>query len=100
MSLFDTAEYKDYLVATQSERLSSTRRRTLRNEQTIARGYHPITNLPLAGRGTCGECKWALADKREYKKCGLNYPVHVTCGPATDLRLKWPACRAFEARTE
>jgi hypothetical protein len=66
-----------------------------RQERLLRAGKHPMNGLPLrAEGGTCGDCahlvrkKWAGT----YFKCrkGDN-----TNGPATDVRLKWPACELW-----
>jgi len=45
----------------------------------------------------CWECRHLIAFHydRAYYKCGL---TRWTSGPATDWRLKWTACGAFEER--
>lgn len=73
-------------------KLSVDRRRTLRNESLLARGLHPVSRRALRGEGTCGECAHCYRHGR-YIKCDLN----STSGPATDIRLKWPACVSFSA---
>lgn len=76
--------------------LSATRRRTIRNRELIARGIHPVTRVPLARNGeTCGTCAlsgWVRMGNK-YLKCSLN----KTGGPATDLRVFWPACEKWKA---
>lgn len=71
-------------------KLSVDRRRTLRNEALSARGLHPVSRRGLRSEGTCGECNHVTRHGR-YIKCDLN----ATGGPATDIRLKWPACVSF-----
>lgn len=46
---------------------------------------------------TCGSCRHAHArgPRRNYWKCGR---VKATCGHATDIRKKTPACRKWEAQ--
>jgi hypothetical protein len=100
VSLFETAEYTSPAAQLLDERLSAGRRRTLRNQVRIANGFHPVTKLPLVGTGTCGECRLCIgrALGKTYFKCGLDGDRYITCGPATDIRLKWPACTGFEPR--
>ena len=65
----------------------------------VQRGRHPL-GLPLLRAkgegperfGNCGHrCTQSMS--RTYHKCGL-FPV--TNGPATDLRLGWPACMSYK----
>lgn len=76
--------------------LSAQRRRTIRNRAFIKNGIHPVTRLPLARNGeTCGTCAlsgWVRMGGR-YFKCSLN----KTSGPATDLRVFWPACEKWKS---
>lgn len=77
------------------EKLSATRRRTIRQRQAIASGFHPLTGRPLrAEGGTCGDCTHCYARRfdKTYYKCDL---VTETNGPGTDLRLSWPACSGY-----
>lgn len=68
-------------------------RRTQRRDALLAVGVHPTTGARLAGNGeTCGSCAHLGANEhncRTYWKCTK---VYVTSGPATDVRLSWPAC--------
>jgi hypothetical protein len=71
---------------------SATKRRTQRNEAMIAKGLHPFGPPLRQPRGeTCGTCRFAQAVRMAgtYWKCEKMQNTH---GPATDLRLKWPAC--------
>lgn len=76
---------------------SDTARRTRRNNESLARGRHPVTKLNLlesAPPRTCGECAHHEVHRyaKTYHKCELNR----SSGPATDIRVSWPACTAFE----
>lgn len=69
-------------------------RLTARHSAAIARGIHPLTGIGLANNGkTCGDCVHAFAYRR-YWKCDTR---PITSGAATDIRVGWPACKAFEA---
>lgn len=74
--------------------------RTERNHARIKRGIHPFGG-PLANNGkTCGDCAFVLAhsqSRNRYFKCSQ---FGVTRGPATDLRLSWPACAQFKERPD
>lgn len=68
----------------------------------FARGIHPVTKMPLLGADVqppggarCGNCDHLRSHTlaKTYYKCGA---VKMTGGPATDVRLKWPACTAWE----
>lgn len=76
-------------------KVSTDRRRTLRNQALLDRGLHPVSRRALRGDGTCGECTHCTRHGR-YIKCDLN----STSGPGTDIRLKWPACVSFRDKGE
>jgi hypothetical protein len=75
--------------------------RTKRRNELLAAGVHPTTRLRLrepAGE-TCGSCDYRLAintGKRTFHKCSA---VPMTHGPATDVRLSWPACGGWTEAT-
>lgn len=95
MSLFDTGPPVEPPV-----KLSADARRTIRNRQLIANGTHPVTRLRLVDNGqTCGNCVHSGAQggvAGTYYKCGAQNGRYITGGPATDIRLKWPACVLWE----
>lgn len=74
---------------------SAGQRRTERNNRALAEGYHPVSGRRLIYVGaTCGGCghhglQGGVAGR--YHKCELN----LTGGPATDIRVSWPACTAW-----
>lgn len=80
--------------------LSPDQRRTIRRNEMLAAGIHPTTKLPLRQLGgeTCRTC--ALLRRRKlggtYWKCSA---VYMTGGPATDVRVSWPACTKWEPTT-
>lgn len=78
-------------------KLSRGRKLTIRNDDLIARGIHPITRVPTIDTGaTCKTCVHHFANRfrvKTYHKCALN----CTGGPGTDLRVGWPACTRYEA---
>jgi len=60
--------------------------------QRLAQGLHPLGHAKLAGiNETCGTCSHVRIRQRSgrYIKCNQ---VPMTGGPASDVRLKWPAC--------
>lgn len=90
------------------EPLSADRRRTLRRQEALAAGYHPTTGrkLLLAPEGvtqlTCGDCAHHVLNgghARTYHKC-TKYPGGPTGGPASDVRVAWPACDLFTTNPE
>jgi hypothetical protein len=91
MTLFDPGA-----PAPPPEKLSADRRRTIRNRQLIDGGTHPVTRLRLADNGeTCGTCEHSGTQggvAGTYWKCGAQNGRYITGGPATDIRLSWPAC--------
>jgi hypothetical protein len=95
------------------ETLSADRARTLRQQQNVAAGFHPLTLGPLhpsavrtatrddaPGRPfTCGTCTHR-APSRGYPKCwvdtGPGNAGRITSGPGTDVRAWWPACPDYD----
>jgi hypothetical protein len=76
---------------------SAEERRTARRRALLAAGIHPTTKVKLrtpAGE-TCSTCQHLAARRlgRTYYKCDT---VEITGGPATDVRLSWPACERWE----
>lgn len=72
--------------------LSADRKRTIRNRYLLENNTHPTTKLPLLGNGeTCGSCDHHFIRRlsRIYHKCEM---VEATGGPASDVRVGWPAC--------
>lgn len=66
----------------------------------IERGLHPHNGLPVrqpAGE-TCGSCEHHRVKRWSgtYHKCAL---TPDTRGPATDIRVRWPACEKWRANT-
>lgn len=64
----------------------------------IKNGFHPFgLRLREPRDKVCGDCRHANSHERvkKYYKCLLS---RVSCGPATDLRLSWPACEKFESK--
>jgi hypothetical protein len=58
----------------------------------LAAGMHPLGHAKLAGNSeTCGTCSHVRIRQLggRYIKCRM---VPMTGGPASDVRLKWPAC--------
>lgn len=79
--------------------LSDQRRRTLRQRQRIERGLHPLANGPINASGeTCGSCAHCVGHRQaqSWYKCAL-IGGHSN---ATDIRLSWPACSAWKAKTD
>lgn len=90
-------------------KLSADRRRTIRQTQLLAAGWHPLGRrlhadaAPADDRQApgrrCGNCFHRTpAGGRHYPKCMLN-PSDVTNGPATDCRGWWPGCAAHTPAT-
>jgi hypothetical protein len=100
--LFDAEPYQ----VTPAPELGVDARRTLRQLEVLATGYHPVSRLKLhpdappaqdrrASGPRCGDCAHLFRKVKgsTYLKCGEN----ATGGPATDLRAWWPACAAWKA---
>jgi hypothetical protein len=63
----------------------------------LAMGVHPLCGEALGPNvRTCGECchQRDVMLAGTYHKCGRGPLTH---GPATDVRMGWPACEWFEA---
>lgn len=92
--------FPDVPSAPVEPKLSADRRRTLRRSELLAKGVHPATKLHLldgeVSRFTCGDCRYAMRWGWRSKKFWKCQKVVNTNGPATDIRISWPACEAFE----
>jgi len=79
--------------------LSADARRTAQRRNLLAAGMHPATRVALLPGRTCAECAHVrvAVHVRRYYKCEL---AGLTHGPATDIRLSWPACVRFTVRRE
>lgn len=104
-----------------AEDLSPDRRRTIRQQQDISNGKHPLTGGPLHPEAskqrtsrygkrdpfTCGSCYFREVHKYHdtgYPKCWFPNPAagadappariytRVSHGAASDVRAWWPAC--------
>lgn len=68
---------------------------------TKAKRGQPKGNAAPIGSGpdgeTCLTCEHSYCVKlgKTYHKCGL---VKATCGPGTDIRLKWTACSRWQKK--
>jgi hypothetical protein len=71
-------------------KLSVDQRRTIRRAAALADGRHPLMGGPVDPDHTCGDCTHHFSHTRNgtWHKCELN----ATGGPATDIRVSWPAC--------
>jgi hypothetical protein len=97
--LFSTEPTPRELLTAISPTLSTGKstdiRRRIRQEEMIAKGFHPLTRRKLIeGDLHCRDCANAFRHSR-YWKC---QHVPMTFGPGTDLRLKWPACELFKPK--
>lgn len=70
----------------------------------VTLGRHP-TGFALAGADhpgqghTCGDCAHHYVRQLagRYHKCDL---IRATGGPASDIRVRWPACEHWEAEAQ
>lgn len=99
MTLFDPGPPN---ITEQDQKLSATQRLTQRRNTMLAAGTHPTTRrplLPVSGQTgpTCGGCEHHLVKHRgnTYHKCA-KAKGGLTGGPASDVRVSWPACVLFE----
>ena len=107
-------------------KLSTDRRRTLRQKAALEHGRHPLALLgaplrlhpdaaPADDRKApglrCGGCAFIERNAWDYLKCirgrsgeigtpSFRRGPYETHGPATELRAWWSACERFEARPE
>lgn len=82
------------------EDLSYTRKLTIRRLVLLSRGINPATgkDTVLDGR-RCRDCPYLSVNhrsRRNYYKCQKN-PRGITFGPATDIRVSWPACELIDS---
>jgi len=74
-------------------------RRTARQRQMVAAGWHPLTRgRARPDLGHCGTCAHRVLvghHDRTYPKCDVGPTTH---GAATDVRAHWPACDRWERR--
>jgi len=81
---------------------SSDTRRTARHRAALERGVHPLglallrdapdpadRTAPGPRCGSCDHRYLQVGTAKTYFKCEVR---HVTRGPATDVRMWWPAC--------
>jgi len=83
------------VVPSAEDKVSYGRRLTARKNAAIASGTNPVSGFPIddeyqAEGLTCGDCFNHIAGR--FHKCRLNN----TGGPATDIRVSWPACTEWE----
>lgn len=104
MATIEEVEQAARLWAAQQKQAKSGKRRaarinyTERAKEYIAQGMHPVTGRPLLGSETCGSCAFAVKvghGARDYWKCGSEGGRFNTHSEASDIRLKWPACKSW-----
>lgn len=80
---------------------SPDQRRTRRRREMLADGINPASKRALLweSRATCGDCEHHFTHRtnRTFHKCA-KAPGGPTGGPATDVRVSWPACVLYEER--
>lgn len=87
------------------EGLSYEARLTIRRKADLDNGIHPTTKLHLAPEGhdahshTCGDCRHHFEYRagKTHHKCHLA-KAGLAHGPLSDVRVRWPACTAWEAQ--
>jgi len=91
-------------------KLSTDRRRTIRQLNLLRRGRHPIGNARLhpdappaddrdAPGPRCGSCWYRelLHRSRAWPKCTKHDGIWVTHSASSDVRAWWPACVDYSA---
>ncbi len=65
--------------------------------RNVARGRHPMGHELGPEESRCGTCKHVFVRQcsKTYFKCEK---CRVTCGSATDIRLKWRGCALWEEK--
>lgn len=91
-----------YLRASKPKGESYGRRVTKAKNGAIARGINPGSGLELlqGTDKTCGHCWHAISvsgRKGKFWKCELG---RLSNSATTDIRLSWPACKAFSATND
>lgn len=69
-----------------------------RHTRLLRDGRHPMTGLAVRRDVTCKTCRFCVLRggvAGRYYKC-LQAPI--SGGPATDVRVGWPGCQAYEQR--
>lgn len=123
--LFEGYDPPEPPVEVRREEISADRRRTIRQQQDVTNGVHPLTRGPLhpeattfrhapipgvsaaechgaepcSGRRdpfTCGSCVHRV--DMGWPKCDANGPKALTHSAATDVRAWWPACMSYEPK--
>lgn len=100
-ALFDLAEVPRLEFGrTATDRPTKVPRYKAEQARRVAMGLHPLTGKPLAGNGkkcqTCAHLRVKQMGGRYYK-C---LQVPLTSGPATDVRVRWPACTLYEDKDQ
>jgi hypothetical protein len=108
--LFELGEGDRRPEAEPQPKVSTDRRRTLKQLARLEKGLHPLfldtphrlhpDAAPMHDRSAegrrCGGCRW-LTHNGTYLKCGYGDGVRITYGPGSDLRKWWPGCTEHEA---
>lgn len=88
----------------EKEKLSATRRLTIRNENLLARGIHPASGFPLlvtdAKPAKCRTClfkRYVNAGANSYNKCE-KHRLGMSRSNASDIRVSWCACTLYVDR--
>lgn len=77
-------------------------RRSNENLRLLIRGTHPATHrrlvyIPGLQCGMCAHHVISPGHAKNYHKC-VRHRLGITGGPASDIRVSWPACELFEAK--
>jgi hypothetical protein len=91
---------RDRKAVEQRKRRENRINYTQRAAEYIEEGMHPVTGRPLARNGeTCGSCGLSVKvghGAKDYWKCSSEGGRFVTRSEASDIRLKWPACKSWQ----
>lgn len=102
MTLFDVG---DPLPPPPPDTRSYTVKLTERRAELLAAGVHPATRRKLLVVAVgqvgprCGSCMHHVVHRhaKTYHKCKIA-KGGLTSGPASDIRITWPACELFHPR--
>lgn len=115
-ALFDLDPAQARAEEPAAERISPTRRRTIKQARALASGMHPMSvylGRPLklhadaapgddrkAAGLRCRTCRFWMANHRDYVKCWAGDGVRTSFSDASDCRGWWPACVDYERAVE
>lgn len=89
------------LTPADQPKVSTDRRRTMRQRADVEAGRHPLTRGRLAAdpAAKCGNCRFRVLfehHRKSYPKCTVDGSKRMTHSVASDVRAWWPGCADHE----